>query len=159
MVCVLMAKKMGSDAVGLLDQVAAWSPWVPFADAARAAPRTPGVYVARLGETGPLIYVGMAGERRGAGLRGRLAVYGSGKALASGLGEAVLDRALADPVWVEERLNEIRSGQPLRAKHWGQAALERADLHVRWVETVDRARQAAPRSWVVAARMTTMAGM
>jgi hypothetical protein len=38
----------------------------------------------------------MAGERRGQGIRGRLNVYGSGKALASGLGEAVMDRALAD---------------------------------------------------------------
>lgn len=130
---------MGHGAIGLVDELAAWSPWVRFAEAAEGAPRVPGVYVAHLGETGPMIYVGMAGERRGAGLRGRLAVYRSGKALASGLGEAVLDRALADPEWVEERLNEIRSGQPRRAKHWGQAAFERADLHVRWAETVDRA--------------------
>ena len=138
-VCAVKEDDVGSEAVGLLDELAAWSPWVPFADAARTAPRVPGVYVARVGETGPLIYVGMAGERRGAGLRGRLTVYRSGKALASGLGEAVLDRALADPDWVEERLNEVRSGHQRRAKHWGQAAFERADLHVRWVETVDRA--------------------
>src|SRR5215213_7907958 len=44
---------------------------------------------------GPIVYVGMAGERRGQGIRGRLNVYGRGKALVSSLGEAVMDRALA----------------------------------------------------------------
>jgi hypothetical protein len=96
------------------------------------------VYVAREGTDGPVIYVGMAGERRGAGLRGRLGVYRSGKALASGLGEAVFDRALADPTWLAERLDEVSAGRPSRAKAWGQAAFVRADLHVRWAVTTDR---------------------
>lgn len=64
---------------------------------------------------GDIIYVGMAGERRGQGVRGRLAIYGTGKGLASGLGEAVLDRALADPDWLQQRLDEVHAGQPRRA--------------------------------------------
>jgi hypothetical protein len=128
----------GSDASTVLDAVASWSPWFPFAEAIVAAPRSPGVYVAREGADGPVIYVGMAGERRGAGLRGRLDVYRSGKALTSGLGEAVFDRALADPTWLAERLDEAKAGKPSRAKAWGQAAFARADLHVRWSVTADR---------------------
>ncbi len=127
------------EAVSVLDELVSWSPWVPFVEAAISAPRVPGVYTAREGATGPLIYVGMAGERRGSGLRGRLNVYRSGKAMVSGLGEAVLDRALSDPEWVGQRLDEIRAGQPRRAKLWGQAAFERADLHLRWAQTADRA--------------------
>jgi len=80
-----------------VDELAEWSPWMPFSEARAAAPRQPGgVYLAREGLDGPIVYAGMAGERRGQGIRGRLNVYGSGKALASGLGEAVMDRALAD---------------------------------------------------------------
>lgn len=117
---------------------AQWSPWVPFAEALETAPRTPGVYLAREGPGGQIIYVGMAGERRGSGLRGRLRVYLSGKAIASGLGEAVFDRALADPVWLEARLEEVRAGEPRRALEWGRAAFARAGLHIRWAETPDR---------------------
>jgi len=117
---------------------AQWSPWIPFAEALETAPRAPGVYNAREGATGPIIYVGMAGERRGTGLRGRLRVYLSGKALASGLGEAVLDRALADPRWLEARLAEVQEGAPRRALDWGREAFARADLHVRWAQTSDR---------------------
>jgi hypothetical protein len=47
--------------------LAAWSPWLPFAQAAADSPRVPGVYLARRGKLGELVYVGMAGERRGAG--------------------------------------------------------------------------------------------
>jgi hypothetical protein len=83
----------------------------------------------------PVVYVGKAGERSGQGLRGRLRRYTSGKALASGLGEAVFDRALADAVWLRERLVEVESGRPLRATDWGKAALAWADLHVCWAVT------------------------
>ena len=81
----------------------------------------------------------MAGERRGQGLRGRIRVYRSGKALASGLGEAVFDRALADATWLAERLQEVERGDARRAKEWGQLAFERADLHLAWATTSDRA--------------------
>jgi len=57
----------------------------------------------------------------------------------SGLGEAALDRALADTAWVEQRLAEARSGKSLRAKDWGKEALVRADLEVRWLVCADRA--------------------
>jgi hypothetical protein len=54
------------------------------------------------------------------------------------LGEAAMDRALADPGWLRERLREVEQGRPMRAKSWGQAALARADLHIRWAVTGDR---------------------
>ncbi|GLX50853.1 hypothetical protein Shyhy01_38030 [Streptomyces hygroscopicus subsp. hygroscopicus] len=78
-------------------------------------PQMPGVYLAKRGAAGPLVYVGMAGERQGEGLRGRLRRYTSGKALASGLGEAVFDRALVDPQWRRERLAEAETGRSRRA--------------------------------------------
>ena len=118
--------------------LASWSPWLPFGDAVLTAPRQPGVYLAREGVRGDLVYVGMAGERRGQGLRGRLTVYRRGKAAVSGLGEAVLDRALADPAFVQEHLDDLLAGRPKRAAAWAQDALRRADLHIRWAVTPDR---------------------
>lgn len=89
----------------------------------------------------------MAGERSGsgrpAGLRGRLSVYLTGKGLASGLGEAIFDRALADAGWLRDRLAEVERGEPMRAKEWGRAAVASADLHVRWATTSDKASAAA----------------
>jgi len=120
-----------------------WSDWIPFAEAIAAAPKVPGVYMAREGEHGQIIYIGMAGERRGGGspkgIRGRLTTYASGKALASGLGEAVFDRALADADWLRARLASLETDGPLRAKYWGVEAFRRADLHVRWTTTANRA--------------------
>lgn len=124
-----------------------WSGWVPFAEAVAQAPRTPGVYMAREGESGAVIYIGMAGERRGSGtprgIQGRLSVYATGKGIAGGLGEAVFDRALADPKWLRARLHELETVGPRRAKHWGVEAFRRADLQVRWTKTADRASAAA----------------
>jgi hypothetical protein len=145
-------------ALSALDEMADWSEWVPFGEALASAPLVPGVYMAREGTTGPIVYVGMAGERAGRtgtgtpkGLRGRLGVYVSGKGLASGLGEAVMDRALADPGWLRERLAEAEAGEPLRAKAWGRAAFVRAQLHLRWTTTPDKARAAALERRVLAA--------
>jgi hypothetical protein len=128
-----------------LASLASWSPWVAFEDALATAPTQPGVYMARDGATCEVVYVGMAGERRGRsengkprGLRGRLAVYASGKALASGLGEAVLDRALADAEWLRGRVTEVEEGHPTRAKGWGRMAFERSRLQVRWATAADR---------------------
>lgn len=126
---------LANDVVAAL---AKWSPWLPFHDAAVSAPRLPGVYLARQGAVGGLVYVGMAGERRGQGLRGRLTVYRRGKAAVSGLGEAVLDRALADATFVQEHLEQLIGGQPKRAATWAQDALHWADLHIRWAVTEDR---------------------
>ncbi|UUN30277.1 hypothetical protein [Streptomyces sp. FIT100] len=113
-----------------IEDLAGWSAWVPLT--AAEVPRLPGVYLARRGPDGPLVYVGRAGERGGSGLCGRLRRYTSGKALASGLGEAVLDRALADPAWLRERLAEVEGGRAMRATSWGKAALAWADIHVCW---------------------------
>lgn len=97
------------------------------------------MYQARLGADGPLVYVGMAGERRGQGVRGRLTVYHRGRGAVSGLGEAALDRALGDAAWLRKRLERVEAGAIFRTRDWATAALERADLHVRWAATVDGA--------------------
>lgn len=119
-----------------------WSDWVRLDRTLDMAPRQPGVYMARERTTGEIVYVGMAGERRESndkpqGLRGRLAVYATGKALASGLGEAVLDRALADPTWLRQQVVDLEQVGARRAKQWGVAAFARADLDVRWTTTPD----------------------
>ena len=126
-----------------LEHLADWSDWVPFAEALAVAPKLPGVYIARAGNAYEVVYVGMAGERSGNGLRGRLSVYSSGKALASGLGEAVFDRALADADWLRARLADVEGDRPARAKEWGRLAFQRADLQVRWATTTDKAAAAA----------------
>ncbi len=115
---------------------------MPFQRAISEAPLLPGVYMAREGWGGPFVYVGMAGERaargRPHGLRGRLRVYGTGKALTSGLGEAVADRAFADADWLRGRLHEVEQGRPMRAKEWGKATFDRANLYVCWTVTGDK---------------------
>ncbi|WP_432941794.1 hypothetical protein ACQPXM_34340 [Kribbella sp. CA-253562] len=116
-----------------------WSPWLPLEEAARVAPLKPGVYVARERLTHQIVYIGMAGERRGRGLRDRLRVYLTGKAAVSGLGEAALDRALADHAWLSKMIQRTRVEGPLRTKQWAQAALTRADLELRWFVTPDKA--------------------
>jgi hypothetical protein len=126
-----------ADLVALVDAVADWSAWLPLGEAVTSATTSPGVCMARTGEAGPLVYVGMAGPRRGRGVRGRLETYERGKGAVSGLGEACLDWALADPDWVGERLAEVKDGTPLRAKGWARLAVQRADLHLRWAKTVD----------------------
>lgn len=139
----MVAGDGGDDRLARLESLGEWSGWLPFTQAMATAPRQPGVYMAREGRAGPIVYVGMAGERAGGGkpqgIRGRLAVYARGKGLVSGLGEAVFDRALADPVWLAARLTESKDGRPMRAKAWGQAAFVRADLHIRWAITADKA--------------------
>jgi len=112
--------------------LAPWSAWMPFTRAVAAAPQSPGVYLARQGRDGALVYVGKSGERRGMGIRGRLIIYSTGQAAVSGLGEAALDRALADPTWLRDRLAEVEAGRPRRAMWWAQEAIRRADLHLCW---------------------------
>lgn len=73
----------GADLIALIDPLAQWSTWLRFDEAIRSAPKLPGVYLARAGAQGPLVYVGMAGERRGRGVRGRLEIYGRGRGAVS----------------------------------------------------------------------------
>lgn len=120
-----------------------WSEWIPFDDALKVAPRFPGVYMFRIAEEpqrGP-VYVGMAGERKGNGLRGRLAIYASGKGAGSGLGEHAFDRALEDPEWLQARLDEALAGRSMRAKAAARSAIDHAGLEVRW-QTVETRAQA-----------------
>lgn len=124
-----------------LAALADWSEWRAYEVAVGDAPRLPGVYLFRAPSTGQVVYVGMAGERAGGGrpqgLRGRLSVYKSGKGAVSGFGEAALDRALADPVWVEQQLALLRSDGPRRAKLWAAEAIRRVSPDVRWSVCVD----------------------
>lgn len=85
----------------------------------------------------------MAGERRGQGIRGRLTVYSRGRGAVSGLGEAAMDRALPDAVWLRARLEAVEVGETSRTRAWATAAIARADLHVRWAvtATADEARR------------------
>jgi len=119
-----------------------WSDWVPLAAAAAQAATAPGVYVFR--SEGQIVYVGMAGERRGLGIRGRLRVYARGRGAVSGFGEAALDRALADPDWLAERLDDLHKNGPTRTKDWAIAALARVPFDVCW-SAADSAGQA--RAW------------
>jgi hypothetical protein len=123
----------------LTDSLAGWSPWAPFFDVAKIAPIMPGVYMFRTRATGEVVYVGMAGERSGKGLRGRLDIYLRGRGAISGFGEAALDRALSDIAWVTRRLELLTKSEGLRTKEWAKAAIERADVEVRWSVTVDAA--------------------
>lgn len=115
--------------------MANWSDWVALADA--DAPRLPGVYLAKQGPDGRKVYVGYGGERRGEGIRGRLDMYIRLGGLATGLGRAVFDRALADLDWMRERTARIEAGRPDIALEWGRAAMEWADVHICWTNTVD----------------------
>ena len=122
-----------------VEALASWSPWSSFAEAARTAPHSPGVYLLRLPQSQEIVYVGMAGERKGQGLRGRMAIYRSGKGAASGFGEAAFDRALADEVFVSGQLNRLQAGEVLRAKQWAKDAIAHFSPEIRWTETADGA--------------------
>ncbi|WP_030274514.1 hypothetical protein [Streptomyces sp. NRRL B-24484] len=115
--------------------LASWSPWVPVEQARLQAPRQPGVYMARSAVTRVVVYVGSAGPRASdrSGIRGRICKYTGG--LASGLGEAALDRALADPEWLRVRLAEVEAGRAMRAAEWAKAALRRAEVELCWAVT------------------------
>lgn len=116
--------------------LAEWSEWMPFtADTVRAAPRTPGVYL--FGQEAAVVYVGMAGERGGKGLRGRLSIYVSGRAPHSGLGSLALDRALQDVEWLRHRLAELEAGTRRSIQDWSALAVQDAGLTVCWSSTAD----------------------
>lgn len=121
--------------------LAEWTDWMPFEAAIPSAPREPGVYLLREPVTAIIRYVGMAGERaasgRPQGLYGRLTVYRNGRGAISGFGEEALDRALADPAWLEQQLHELRTHGPKTAQDWAREAVLRLDLEVAWSVTPD----------------------
>lgn len=121
-----------------IDGLADWSDPVPLVEAVLTAPKLPGVYIVYCGDPQIATYVGMAGERGGAGLRARLRVYWTGKGAVSGFGEAAFDRALADVSWLSERMAEAEAGEPLRAKAVAALAVARLQPQVRWATTADR---------------------
>ncbi|WP_328331636.1 hypothetical protein OHA70_11945 [Kribbella sp. NBC_00382] len=122
-------------------ELAEWSDWMPFEAAIPSAPREPGVYLLREPITAIIRYVGMAGERAGGGrpqgLYGRLRIYSNGRGAISGFGEAALDRALADPAWLEQQLQDLHAHGPKRTQDWAREAVLRLDLEVAWSVTPD----------------------
>jgi hypothetical protein len=136
-------------AYAVVDELAEWSDWRPFFEVAEGAPTSPGVYQMRLRD-GLIVYVGMAGERRGQGIRGRLSIYRRGKGAVSGFGEAALNRALADAEFIEEHLANVREGQPSRASVWAIDAIRRLDVEVRWTPCETAASALAVETAVVA---------
>jgi hypothetical protein len=80
-----------------VEELAEWSPWMPFSEARAAAPRQPGVYLAREGLDGPIVYAGMAGERRGQGIW-----LGSNK-IAVDLAAAAVDVATGQLTGIREK--------------------------------------------------------
>jgi len=116
-----------------VDELVEWSEWAPFRTVAALAPKVPGVYQMRSDDA--VVYVGMAGERRGEGIRGRLSIYRRGKGAVSGFGEAALDRALADEMFVTEHLDALKAGHPSRASQWAKDAIEWLNVEVRWAQT------------------------
>ena len=128
---------LAMELLGSVAALAAWSTWNPFDVLPAAAPRLPGVYLAAT--TAGLVYVGMTGDRRGAGLRGRMTAYCTGKAAVSGLGRAVLDRALNEERFLTKRLVALTAGERLDAKGWAAVAMQEAGLWLCWATTADRA--------------------
>lgn len=59
-------------------------------------------------------------------------MYRRGRAAVSGLGEAAMDRALADADWLQARTDAVAAGAAWRTRDWARAALGRAELEVRW---------------------------
>lgn len=88
---------------------------------------------------GAIVYVGMAGERRGQGLRGRLSIYRRGKGAVSGFGEAALDRALADAGFIEMHLAAVLQGRSARTSEWAQDAIRWFDIETRWATCATKA--------------------
>lgn len=61
----------------------------------------------------------------------------STRAAVAGLGEAVVDRALADSGWITARLHDLRANGPTRPTEWAAAAFDREPLDVAWSATAD----------------------
>jgi hypothetical protein len=64
-----------------------------------------------------------------------LAIYISGRAPHSGLGNLALERALQDTNWLRARLAPIESGDQLSVQDWSRLAVERARLDICWAST------------------------
>ncbi|NYJ18502.1 hypothetical protein [Glaciibacter psychrotolerans] len=81
---------------------------------------------------GTVVYIGMAGERKGKGIWGRLSMYRRGRGAVSGFGEAALDRALSDVAFIEDHLEAVRFGQITRASAWARDAIAWTNVEIRW---------------------------
>ena len=133
-------------AFAAVEKLGPWSAWTPIEKSREAAPRKPGVYMARTGRHGPVIYVGMAGERSGRGtktpqgINGRLSAYLTGQGLGGGLLGRSFELALSNPAWLRARIADLEAGKRPRAKDWGKAALVPHNLYVRWARSLDRHR-------------------
>ena len=121
------------------DALADWSLWLPFVEAPAAASRLPGVYIAKDSAARVRGHGRRASRSRHPGQAHRLSPR-SRRSLWIGRGR---DRALRDPDWLRARLQAVEKGADWRARDWATAALERAELKLRWATTAtgDAARQ------------------
>jgi hypothetical protein len=117
-----------------IDAMAAWTPWMPLANAiSDTRAQQPGAYMVRLEDErrtrlgAPVRYYVRAAKTS---VAGRLLRYDGG--VVTGLIRHALDAAIADPDWLEVRLKEARAGRPQRIEQWGQMALIRAKPEVRF---------------------------
>lgn len=70
----------------------------------------------------------------------------------SGLGEAVLGRALADTNFVRARVAEAEAGEARRAKELPRFAMDWAVIEVRWTTTLSKAAAEALERQLIAAQ-------
>jgi hypothetical protein len=120
-----------------LRELAEWSVWTPLAEALPEAPRSAGVFLLLEPSARVVRHVGRAGERSGGGspqgLYGGIRALVTGHAPLTGFAEAALDRALADPDFVRERV----AGPPQPVRRWAAAAVRRLELDVSWTTCPD----------------------
>ncbi|MGO4956774.1 hypothetical protein ACTQ49_05800 [Luteococcus sp. Sow4_B9] len=126
---MIITPSLDPDMYGLAE-LADWSEWIPFLEGTTQAPRHPGVYLIRF--SGSIRYVGMARERSGKGIWGRLSKYRSGKAATSGFGEHAMDLALADTEWLMDRIEHLAASGPERTTEWAKLAIDRLNPELSW---------------------------
>ena len=66
-------------------------------------------------------------------------VYRTGHGAVSGFGEAALDRALADPAWIERQQARLGADGPRRARQWAADGIARLAPEVSWATCYERA--------------------
>lgn len=113
-----------------------WTAWAPIDEAVQLAPRTAGVYDARLRHAGAPIYVGSAGDRRN-GVSARLRAYAVGKTPDSGLAGKAANRALADPAFCRRLVHAAETGSPWTVSQVAVRALDHLSVEVRSAATRD----------------------
>lgn len=107
-----------------------WTPWASLPASVELAPRTAGVYEARIRSTNTVVYVGSAGDRR-RGVSQRLHAYAVGKSPDSGLSGKAANRALGDPEFCRNISAAAEDGKPWTISRIAVEALHHLGIEVR----------------------------